>query len=192
VPLYHRILNIMEQQLGPNHPDIAQSLNNLALLYRKLGKYSQAEPLYRRALSISERQLGPNHPDTAQILNNLALLYRKQGNYEQAEPLYKRALSISEQQFGPNHPRTQKLRKNYLLLLRTMGLSLGEMDIDMQRQATRSKVSPTNNSRQDSILLSADGRKVAQESLQEQEPASKWAAMAKETIESLWQRWTHR
>src|SRR2546421_8997752 len=30
------------------HPDIAQSLNNLALLYHHQGKYEQAEPLYQR------------------------------------------------------------------------------------------------------------------------------------------------
>lgn len=73
-----------------------------------------------------------------------------------------------------------------------MGLFLEEMDIDVKRQATRSKVSPTNNPQKNSILHSADGNKVTQESLREQESTSKWAAMARETIESLWQRWTHR
>ena len=103
------------------HPDTAQGLNNLAVLYRKQGKYEQAEPLYQRALAINEQQLGSDHPDTAQSLNNLALLYRKQGKYEHAEPLLRRLLSISERQLGPDHPRTEKPRKNYVFLLRTMG-----------------------------------------------------------------------
>jgi len=97
-------LAIREKQLGPEHPDTAQSLNNLAELYRAQGKYEQAEPLYQRALAIREKQLGPEHPYTATSLNNLAGLYRAQGKYEQAEPLYQRALAIREKQLGPEHP----------------------------------------------------------------------------------------
>ena len=33
-PLYQRALAIKEKALGPNHPDVATSLNNLAELYR--------------------------------------------------------------------------------------------------------------------------------------------------------------
>ena len=64
-PLYQRALAIREQALGPNHPDTASSLNNLANLYWRQGKYEEAEPLYQRALAIREQALGPNHPDTA-------------------------------------------------------------------------------------------------------------------------------
>jgi tetratricopeptide (TPR) repeat protein len=49
-PLYKRALAIREKTLGPDHPDVAQSLNNLALLYDQQGRYADAEPLYKRAL----------------------------------------------------------------------------------------------------------------------------------------------
>ena len=32
-PLYERALAIREKALGPDHPDVATSLNNLAVLY---------------------------------------------------------------------------------------------------------------------------------------------------------------
>ena len=32
---------------GPDHPDTADSLNNLAVLYDNQGRYADAEPLYR-------------------------------------------------------------------------------------------------------------------------------------------------
>ena len=54
-----------EQVLGPEHPDTALSLNNLAELYHTQGKYAEAEPLSKRALVIYEQALGPEHPDTA-------------------------------------------------------------------------------------------------------------------------------
>jgi tetratricopeptide (TPR) repeat protein len=105
-PLLKRALAIREQGLRAMHPDTANSLNNLAGLYRAQGKYGQAEPLYQRALAIREQQLGPEHPDTAHSLNNLAVLYDVQGKYEEAEPLYQRALVIWEQELGASHPDT--------------------------------------------------------------------------------------
>ena len=41
-----------EHVLGPDHPDLAQSLNNMAALYNDRKLYSKAEPLYERALKI--------------------------------------------------------------------------------------------------------------------------------------------
>ena len=67
-------LKVAEQDVGPDHPDVATSLNNLAALYRTQGDYAKAEPLYKRSLAIREKALGPDHPDVANSLNNLALL----------------------------------------------------------------------------------------------------------------------
>ena len=72
ISLAQRILAIREKSLGPNHPDVAISLNNLASLYQDQGRYADAEPLYKRSLAIREKSLGPNHPDVATSLNNLA------------------------------------------------------------------------------------------------------------------------
>ena len=44
-PLHKRALEIREKALGPVHPDVASSLNNLASLYKDQGKYEDAEPL---------------------------------------------------------------------------------------------------------------------------------------------------
>ena len=37
LPLYQRALTIREKALGPEHPNTATRLNNLALLYEVLG-----------------------------------------------------------------------------------------------------------------------------------------------------------
>lgn len=71
-------LAIREKTLGENHPAVAATLNNLAVLYGKRGKYKDAEPLCKRALEIRENVLGKNHPDVAKQLNNLALLCQNQ------------------------------------------------------------------------------------------------------------------
>lgn len=61
IPLAKRALAIREKILGANHPDVATSLSNLAVLYDYQGKYRQAEPLQSRALAIKEKALGANH-----------------------------------------------------------------------------------------------------------------------------------
>jgi tetratricopeptide (TPR) repeat protein len=73
--LYKRALAIRETALGANHPDVAQTLNNLALVYADQSKHGEAEALYKRALAIRETALGANHLDVAWTLNNLALVY---------------------------------------------------------------------------------------------------------------------
>jgi CHAT domain-containing protein/Tfp pilus assembly protein PilF len=102
VPLAQRVLRIREAALGPNHPDVAASLNNLAILYQSQGLYSDAEPLFKRALTINEKAFGANHPNMATALNNLAELYQNEGRYADAEPLLKRSLAIHEKARGPN------------------------------------------------------------------------------------------
>ena len=100
LPLHERALAIRDAQLGPDHPDTATSLNNLALLHKAMGDHAKALPLYERALAIREAQLGPDHPDTAKSLNNLASLHEAMGDHAKALPLYERALAINEAQLG--------------------------------------------------------------------------------------------
>jgi len=76
---------------APDHPSVANALNNLALLYRGQGRYADAEPLHKRSLAIHEKALGPDHPIVAQSLNNLAELYLLQGRYADALPLVRSA-----------------------------------------------------------------------------------------------------
>jgi CHAT domain-containing protein/Tfp pilus assembly protein PilF len=110
--LYQRSLAILEKAFGTEHPNVAQSLNNLAALYDSQGRYNQAEPLYQRSLAIREKVLGEKHPDTAQSLNNLASLYVYQQRYREAEPLLQRSLAIYENAFGTEHPNVAQSLQN--------------------------------------------------------------------------------
>jgi hypothetical protein len=64
-PLLERALAIWEKVLGPEHPNVAAGLNNLALLLRDQGDLAGSRPLFERALAICEKVLGPEHPNTA-------------------------------------------------------------------------------------------------------------------------------
>ena len=89
-----KALEVAEKNVGPDHNDVATSLNNLATLYYSQGKYAQAEPLYNRSLKIRAKTLGPDHANVAKSLENLAELYRATNRNEEAEKLEQRAAAI--------------------------------------------------------------------------------------------------
>ena len=64
-PLAERALAIDEAAYGPDHPNVAIGLNNLATILRGLGQLAEARPLAERALAIDEAAYGPDHPDVA-------------------------------------------------------------------------------------------------------------------------------
>src|SRR5262245_16156182 len=103
-PPAERALEIREKELGPEHLDVARSLNNLANLNRVKGDHAKAEALYQRALAIREKTLGAEHPDVAASLNGFANLRHDKADYTKAEALYQRALAIREKALGPEHP----------------------------------------------------------------------------------------
>ena len=46
---------VVSQVYGDEHPNVAQSLNNLAELLRNQKKYEEAEPLFRQSLAIRRK-----------------------------------------------------------------------------------------------------------------------------------------
>ncbi len=98
-----RRLAIKEKAQGLDHFYVADSLENLALMYTLHGHYAKAELLYKRSLAIMEKSYGPDHPNVARSLGLLSELYLRQGQYTLVEPLAKRSLAIYEKAAGPDH-----------------------------------------------------------------------------------------
>ena len=82
------------EELGPEDPRLAMTLNNLAELYRDQGKYAKAEPLFERSLAIAEKALGPEHPDVATSIENYAAVLSEAGRTNEATDLEARAKAI--------------------------------------------------------------------------------------------------
>ena len=61
-PLMKKILSLRERALGPEHPDVAHSLYDIAELLEGESKLDEAELHYQRALSIWERSCQSDHP----------------------------------------------------------------------------------------------------------------------------------
>jgi len=114
-------LSLATSEFGSDAKETATALNDLALTYKSLARYMEAEPLFRRAIEINEKVLGKDHPDVANGYNNLAFLLQDQGKYDQAEPLYRRSIEINEKVLGKDHPRVAAVYNNLAELLRNQG-----------------------------------------------------------------------
>jgi len=102
------------------HPDVAESLYNLAGLYLAQGAYATAEPLLVCALDIRDKTLGPMHPDVASGLSTLARLYQAQPGPRRtpkAETLLSRAAEIRESQLRSSLAPLSESRKRALMTL---------------------------------------------------------------------------
>jgi serine/threonine protein kinase/tetratricopeptide (TPR) repeat protein len=103
-PILRKSLDLRRDSLPAGHPEIANSLTNLAGLLKDQNKLAEAEPLYREALAIRRASLTAGHPDIAQALNNLALLLVEQNKFAEAEPLLREALQIRRAALPAGHP----------------------------------------------------------------------------------------
>jgi tetratricopeptide (TPR) repeat protein len=83
-----------EKQFGPDKPQVAQSLSDVAMCYALQAKYDQAEPLYKQVIAILERNNLQEKPEMAAALENYSLILRKTGRDAEAAPVSERARAI--------------------------------------------------------------------------------------------------
>ena len=100
LPLLRQALEIRRAKLGENHPNYAQSLNNLAALCGDMGDHAATLPLYHQALEITRAALGEGHNLYAAILENLALSYSARDRASEAISLMEQAAAIDDRNIG--------------------------------------------------------------------------------------------
>lgn len=100
--MFRRALRLLERAEGPDSPDVASVLNDLAAIYEERCEYTQAGRCYQRAVEIVERVEGDDEVERLrlQLWHGLSRINQWQGHYEPAESLLKRALGHAEQVFG--------------------------------------------------------------------------------------------
>ena len=120
-PLMRAGLEMNRKLLGPEHPEIADFLSILAVLFIDKGDYAGAELAFREALEMRRNLLGAEHPDVAKSLSNLAGLLQAKGNFAAAEPLYRDSLAMRHKLLGAEHPDVAIGLNNLASLLHAKG-----------------------------------------------------------------------
>ncbi|HNN61973.1 MAG TPA: tetratricopeptide repeat protein, partial [Candidatus Obscuribacter sp.] len=132
-PLMKRSFDIRQASLPATDAGLADGANDLALLYKEMGRESDSISYFEKSLAVRE-----NSPDSAELatsLNNLARAYRASGKLDKAEELYKRALSMRERLFGASDQNVAAVLRNYAVLLRQMGRKPEAKALDKRAQA---------------------------------------------------------
>jgi tetratricopeptide (TPR) repeat protein len=111
--MYEQALQTFER-LDDVH-GMAQTYNNLGLVYADQGEWERAIEMYEQALQTFER-LDDVH-GMAQTLGNLGLVYARQGEWERTIEMYEQALQTFERLGGPDHMKCPVFGKRFLASL---------------------------------------------------------------------------
>jgi serine/threonine protein kinase/tetratricopeptide (TPR) repeat protein len=91
VSLLKRALAIRVQQLGPEDPAVADTLERLAV---RVDNFPEAEQDYQRALAIRHRLAGDDDPRLVRSIVGLAELYSVNGRFAEADTRIRQATAI--------------------------------------------------------------------------------------------------
>lgn len=100
------LITLREVLYGNEHANIAESYDNIGLIYSNLGNNQKALEFHRKALVINEKVFGQEHSSTAFSYNNIGLVYYGLGDYDRALAYFSKAMSIREKILGLEHPDT--------------------------------------------------------------------------------------
>jgi len=101
-------LAIRRNKLTPNHPDLANGLNNMAYALLQAGRLNQARSLAEEAVALSERVNGTEHAGTGIFLSTLSEIERLDGDLEAADRDTARAL-VCLKSLGPSNTNFSEL-----------------------------------------------------------------------------------
>ncbi len=74
---YEKALEIEQKTLLSNHPDLATTYKNIAVIYEKMKEYSKSLSPYERTLDIKQRLLPPNHPSLQDVRESIERVEKK-------------------------------------------------------------------------------------------------------------------
>ena len=119
--LLRRAIALQESELGAEHPALATSCTNLAVVEHDLGNLVGARGLLHRAVRVSERAREADPSHLGFTYANLGLVEKDLGNLTEAHRLLRRAVAIQEDALGPDHPDLALSYSNLALAERELG-----------------------------------------------------------------------
>jgi tetratricopeptide (TPR) repeat protein len=117
---HERALALREQQLGSEHPLVAESLFAVGHFQVALGD-ERALATLERARGLAEVSLGPTHPTIAIVDTQIGLLLFGLGKLEESDASLRRAIEIREHALGPDEPGLATILSNLATVLQARG-----------------------------------------------------------------------
>lgn len=120
-PLYEQAIAEYEALEPPADALSAQLRNNLAMIYKGLGKFALAEQHYLKALETLEKNSGEEPEAVAALYNNLGGLYFTAGFADQAKEMFTQGLNARLELLGDGHPDVAQSHSNLATVCHELG-----------------------------------------------------------------------
>jgi hypothetical protein len=85
--LLRQVVQFQEAELGLQHPDLANTLNNLGVVCEMTGRFDEAGACYRRAYDIAAASFEPDHPSVVTSRKNFVEFRETHGIVMEAAPV---------------------------------------------------------------------------------------------------------
>ncbi|KAF1969170.1 hypothetical protein BU23DRAFT_477821 [Bimuria novae-zelandiae CBS 107.79] len=83
---------------------------NLVSVYRRQGRWKEAEELGEQVMETRKRVQGETHPDTLDSMDDLVFIWKGQDRNEEAIAMMKECVRLRERVIGPDHQLTSDAR----------------------------------------------------------------------------------
>ncbi|MEM7502191.1 MAG: serine/threonine-protein kinase [Pseudomonadota bacterium] len=87
-------IRIYEDRIGREHGTTLATINDLGILYNRMGKHAEAGELYAEVLERYQAKFGELHRTVADSYQNLATAWTRAGRYTESIPMHRRAYEI--------------------------------------------------------------------------------------------------
>lgn len=119
--LWTAALSVDEMTFGHDDVRISHTLNNLGIVYYRLGKFDVALKHQQRALTLEESALGSDHSAVARSLDNLGNTLWKKGLLNESIASHERSLIIKERKLPLDEPQIALTLSNLGIVLEENG-----------------------------------------------------------------------
>ncbi len=82
---------------GHDHPTVATTLVNMAVVYQKQDKYDEDLELYHKAEKVFAAVYGNDHQLVADTKENIGLVFRSTNRKQETKEMFKQAADIRRQ-----------------------------------------------------------------------------------------------
>ena len=146
IPTMRTALSMERELWGSEpYPDVAESMNDLALLLEEHGDYDEAEKLLTDSIAMKHRLFGDKSTEIAAGLDNLAAVMDVKGDLVRAEATYREALAMQRETLGAVHPDVAVTLNNLAFVQSERGNLRGALATERESLAIYRKLFPGGN-----------------------------------------------
>ena len=121
VVYYREAIDILEEILDRNHPNILAVMGNMANCLKTIGNNAKAIETQRDVIARLKEVARDTSVQASNAWNNLGVFLTDEGSFEEAEQAFRHAHGVQQHLLGENHPRVVSTARSLAIILNYLG-----------------------------------------------------------------------